>query len=395
MTLTHQDVERLRAETPGVASRIHLNNAGAGLMPQPVIEAVCDHIRLEAGTGGYEAAAQEAKRCDAVYDEVAALIGAQRQEIALAENATVAWQLAFYAQRLGPGDRILTARAEYAANYVAFLQQAKRTGCIIDVIPDTPDGATDPVALEDMIDERVKLIAITHIPTNGGLINPAAEIGAVARRHGIPYLLDACQPAGQMPIDVNELGCDFLSVTGRKFLRGPRGTGFLYIREKWMETIEPPMIDHFGAEWTARDAYTLRPDAQRFETWENSYALRLGLGEAVRYAQDVGLAQIQQRAFQLAAILREELAGLPGVAVTDIGAEKCAIVTFAAEQLAADAIKAAMAQEGINISTSSPSSTRLDAEARGLPTVARVSPHYYNTETEVARFLSALKPLLA
>ncbi|MEM7426058.1 MAG: aminotransferase class V-fold PLP-dependent enzyme [Pseudomonadota bacterium] len=394
MTLTTTEVERLRAETRGVANCVHLNNAGAGLMPQPVIDAVCAHVRLEADIGGYEAAAREEARCADVYAQVAALIGAQPREIALLENATVAWQLAFYAQKLGPGDRILTARAEYAANYVAFLQQAERTGCVIEVIPDGPDGATDPVALQDMIDDRVRLIAITHIPTNGGLVNPAAEIGAIANRRGIPYLLDACQTVGQMPVDVDELGCDFLSATGRKFLRGPRGTGFLYVREKWLDTIEPPMIDHFGAEWTAADAYTLRADARRFETWENSYALRLGLGVAAEYASNIGLDAIQERAFGLASDLRAELSAIPGVEVKDIGSQRCAIVTFAADQADAATIKVAMSEAGVNVSTSSPASTRLDAEARGLPIVVRVSPHYYNTETEIERFLSKLKSVL-
>lgn len=394
MTLTADEVAQLRAETPGTASRVHLNNAGAGLMPQPVIDAVCDHIHLEAEIGGYEAAAQEAERCDAVYDQIAGLIGAAWHEIALVENATVAWQLAFYAQTFQPGDRILTARAEYAANYVAFLQQAKRTGCTIEVIPDRADGASDPDALAEMIDERVKLIAITQIPTNGGLINPAKEIGEIANRHGIPYLLDACQAVGQMPVDVNELGCDFLSATGRKFLRGPRGTGFLYVREKWLEKIEPPIIDHFGAEWTAADSYTLRPDARRFETWENAYALRLGLGAATEYAMGIGLERIQARAFKLAALLREELATIPGFTVQDIGSEQCAIVTFSHEQIEAGAIKQSMSDAGINISASQPSSTRLDSEARDLPTLVRTSPHYYNTEAELERFLAALKSLV-
>ena len=213
---------------------MHLNNAGAGLMPRPVLEAMHGHLRREAEIGGYEAADEAAARLDGVYDSVARLMGAGRDEIALMENATVAWQMAFYAPGpdLRPGDRILTARAEYAANYVAFLQVARRMGVVIEVVPDDPDGVLDPEALRRMIDDRVRLIAITWIPTNGGLVNPAAEVGRVARECGVPYLLDACQAVGQMPVDVAALGCDMLSATGRKFLRGPRGTGFLYIRRE-------------------------------------------------------------------------------------------------------------------------------------------------------------------
>ncbi len=393
MTLRGLEIERLRADTPGVETRLHLNNAGAGLMPRPVIDAVKQHIELEAEIGGYEAADKAKERCDKVYDSVAGLIGAKPREIALCENATFAWQMAFYGLELGPGDRILTARAEYAANYVAFLQRAAKNGCEVQVIPDRADGSTDPEALERMIDERVKLIAITHIPTNGGLINPAEEIGKVASRHAIPYLLDACQAVGQMPVDVNRLACDFLSATGRKFLRGPRGTGFLYVRETWFDRVEPPIIDHFGAEWVSEDRYRLRPDARRYESWENAYALRLGLGAAVDYALSLGLEPISHRAFGLADLLRRQLADIAGVTLRDLGDDKCAIVTFTHEHIDAPALKQAMAEHGINVSVSWPSSTRLDSELRSLPPVLRASPHYYNSEDEIERFCQTLKGL--
>lgn len=388
--MNQTDLAHLRSDTPGIESRVHLNNAGAGLMPKPVIDAIKQHIDLEAQIGGYEAANQEDARCNKVYDSVSKLIGAKRSEVALCENATFAWQMAFYGLNLQAGDRILTARAEYAANYVAFLQRTAKNGCAIEVIPDRADGSTDPEALEQMLDEHVKLIAITHIPTNGGLINPAEEIGAIANRHNIPYLLDACQAVGQMPVDVDRLGCDFLSATGRKFLRGPRGTGFLYVREKWLEQIEPPIIDHFGAAWVAPDRYELRSDARRYESWENAYALRLGLGAAVDYALNIGLEEISARAFGLAAALRSRLKTLPGITLHDLGTQKCAIVTFSHHTAEAASIKRLMTQNAINISTSLPSSTRLDAEKRELPVVLRVSPHYYNSEDEIDRFCETL-----
>ena len=391
---TSFDIDTLRAETPGCAHRLHLNNAGAGLMPQPVIDAVTDHISLEARIGGYEAMADQRDAHEAIYTSIAGMIGAGTDEIALVENATVAWQRAFYAFRFSEGDRILTARAEYAANYIAYLQVARQTGCVIEVIPDDASGATDPAALDAMIDDRVKLISITWIPTNGGLVNPAAEIGRIARAHGIPYLLDACQAAGQMPIDVGEIGCDFLSVTGRKYLRGPRGTGFLYASRSMLEQVEPPMLDLFAAEWSAPDRYELRPDARRFEVWESAPAMRLGLGAAVDYAVRIGLEAIRHRAWGLAALLREELAGLPGISVYDAGETRCAIVTFAHDSVSAEEIIAGLSAEGINVSSSTPSSTLLDATHRKLPTVVRASPHYYNTEDELARFLRMLGTLI-
>lgn len=389
------DVDMLRAQTPGVAHRVHLNNAGAGLMPQPVLDAMVGYLQREAMIGGYEAAGEAAAELDGLYDSLARLVGAAREEIAVTENATVSWQMGFYALPFAPGDRILTARAEYAANYVAFLQVARRTGAVIEVIPDDADGVLDPAALERMIDGRVKLIAITWVPTNGGLRNPAAAVGQIARRHGITYLLDACQAVGQMPADVGQLGCDILSATGRKFLRGPRGTGFLYVRRALLDRLEPPMIDHFAAPWVAPGRYQLRPDARRFENWENNYAARLGLKRAVDYALALGLDAIEDRCRRLSTALRDALRAIQGVRLHDLGPDPAAIVTFSAGTVASDRIKAALAAGGFNVSVSAPSSTLLDAQARGLPPVVRASPHYYNTEDEIARFAAAVRQAVA
>ena len=389
------DIASLRAETPGVAARIHFNNAGAALMPAPVLDVMVDHLRREAEIGGYEAADESEARLDRVYESVARLLGAASDEIALTLNATVAWQMGFYSLPLRAGDRILTARAEYAANYVAFLQVAKRTGAMIEVIPDDADGVLDPAALERMIDKRVRLIAMTWVPTNGGLVNPAAAVGRIARAYDIPYLLDACQAVGQMPVDVDALGCDMLSAPGRKFLRGPRGTGFLYIRRALLQRLEPPLIDHFGAPWVAPDRYELRPDARRYETWENNYAARLGLGVAIDYALALGIDAIGERARALASRLRAALRSIPGVTVHDLGPDPAAIVTFSVRGMAAEEVKQALADARVNVTISDPASTLLDATARSLPNIVRASPHYYNTDEEVDQVAGQVERLAA
>lgn len=388
------NIDRIRQETPGIQHGVHLLASGSALMPEPVVRAVLDHTRLEAEIGGYEAQARMQAQLDGVYDSVARHINADRREIALMENATVAWCHAFYALPLKPGSRILTCEAEYAANYVAFLQRAKRDDLKIEVIPSDATGALDLDALQAAMDGDVGLVAITWIPTNGGLVNPAAEVGKIARAHGVPYLLDACQAAGQMRIDVEELGCDFLSATGRKFLRGPRGTGFLYVRGKWLDTLEPAMIDHFGAPWTARDTYTLRDDARRFETWENSYALRVGLGAALDYADGLGIDAIAERVLLLADHTRAQLGTVEGVTLHDLGTQKCGIVSFSAEGVAPEAVVSHMAHAGFAIGASSASSTRIDAERRALPTVLRIAPHYYNTEEEIDRAVAEIEVFL-
>lgn len=388
------DVRRARADTPGCDHVLHLNNAGAALMPRQVLDATKAHLDLEARIGGYEAAEQAHESIERVYAATAALLNCQADEIAIVENATRAWDMAFYAVPLKAGDRILTAMAEYASNYIAYLQVAQRTGAIVEAIPNDEHGQLSVEALRGMIDERVKLIAITHVPTNGGLVNPAAAIGEVAREHGILYLLDACQSVGQLPIDVEQIGCDMLSATGRKFLRGPRGTGLLYVRRSVLERLEPPFLDLHAADWVAPDRFEIRPDARRFENWETNYAGKIGLGVAIDYALEWGMAAIHERVHDLAAQLRDRLSELPGAIVRDLGVERCGIVTFSVADKRVEDLRRALAEERINVSTTTVTSTRLDMESRQLSEMVRASVHYYNTEEEIERFCATLATMV-
>jgi cysteine desulfurase/selenocysteine lyase len=387
------DLTHARQDTPGCENVLHFNNAGASLMPRPVLDATIGHLRLEAQIGGYEAAERSQDAVERVYDAVASLIDCQRDEIAVVENATRAWDMAFYAIPFRPGDRILTAMAEYASNYISYLQVARKTGAVVEVIPNDEHGQISIEHLRNAIDERVKLISITHVPTNGGLVNPAAEVGKVAREASILYLLDACQSVGQIPIDVDEISCDLLSATGRKYLRGPRGTGFLYVRRSVLERLEPPFLDLHAARWVVRDRYEIRPDARRFENWETNYAGKIGLGVAIDYALDWSIEQISARVAALADDLRARLATIPGVTVRDLGARKCGIVTFTVDGLPAETIKRRLAEQRINVTTSTVSATRFDMEARRLDEVVRASVHYYNDEAEVERFSAAVDAL--
>ena len=387
------DLTRARNDTPGCDHVLHFNNAGSSLMPQVVLEAVIDHLKLEATIGGYEAADQAHDKIERVYQAIAALLNARPDEIAIIENATRAWDMVFYAIPFQAGDRILTARAEYASNVIAFLQIAQRTGVRVEVVPNDEHGQISVEALRNMIDERVKLIAITHMPTNGGLVNPAAAVGQVAREADILYLLDACQSVGQMPIDVAAIGCDMLSGTGRKFLRGPRGTGFLYVRRNLIETLEPPFLDLHSAQWVASDRYQVRADARRFETWETYYAGKIGLGVAVDYALAWDQAKTWQRIVSLATALRKGLDAVPGVTGHDIGLVRGGIVSFTVEGKTAEAVREALFEKKINVSISGPASTRFDMEARQLAGLVRASVHYYNSEAEVDRFCQAVNGL--
>ncbi len=377
------DIERLRAETPGCAHVAHFNNAGSSLPPEAVVDAVVEHLRREAEIGGYEAAAERSDRLEHTYDALARLVGAERDEIAVIENATRAWDMAFYAFPFAAGDRILTGRAEYASNWIALRQVADRTGAVIEVVPDDELGQFDVAALERLLDERVKLVSLVHVPTQGGLVNPAAEVGRATRAAGVPLLLDACQSVGQLPLDVDALGCDMLSATGRKFLRGPRATGFLYVRRPLLEQLEPPFLDMHAAEWQPDGTYAIRHDARRFENWETYFAGKIGLGVAADYALALGVDAIWERVQSLGAVLRARLAELPRVTVRDHGRVLGAIVTFTVDGCSATDVKSALARENVNVSISEATAARLDLDPRGITALIRASVHYFNTEAEI------------
>jgi selenocysteine lyase/cysteine desulfurase len=292
--------------------------------------------------------------------------------------------------RFRPGDRILTGSAEYASNVIAFLQAAKNCGAIIEVVPNDEHGQLSVAELKCRIEDNVKLVAVTHVPTNGGLVNPAEEIGAVTRQHGIPFLLDACQSVGQLAIDVEKIGCDMLSATGRKYLRGPRGTGFLYVRRAWIEKLEPVFLDLHAAEWVADDRYEIRDDARRFENWESYVAGRLGLGAAADYAMAIGMHEIEADLCAKAVYLREELALIPGVKVHDLGRRRCGIVSFTKEGHDAEAIRKSLAAAKVNVSVSGAPSTRFDMSARGLMELVRASVHYVNSAAELNRLVGVV-----
>ena len=387
------DVEKVRDETRGCSNLIHFNNAGASLMPAPVADYLCDFLREEEIKGGYETRSLRNAEIENFYTSVSRLLNANPKEIAFVENATRAWDMVFYALPLGPGDKILTTVSEYGSNLIAYLHRAKQTGAEVVIVPNDNTGQIDVNALEQSIDKKTKLISISHIPTGGGLVNPAHDVGRIAKKHGIPFLLDACQSVGQMHLDVQKIGCDFLSATGRKYLRGPRGTGFLYVQEDWIERLEPPLLDQYAADLIDANAYEIRTDARRFENWERYFAGQAALGQAVDYAMELGLEAIERRVVDLAACLREGLQETGVLELTDQGVKKSGLVTFQHQRLDAEQVKALVSKQNINVSTSSGSGMKLSYLERGLDGLVRASVHYYNTAEEIKKFITAVRSL--
>jgi selenocysteine lyase/cysteine desulfurase len=389
------ELEQWRADTPGVQSRIHFNNAGAGLMPQPVVDAMQSHITLEATIGGYEAADARQEAIADFYAAAAELLGTEAGNIAFAPSATEAYARALSAVPFERGDVLLTTRDDYISNQIAFLSLRKRFGIEVIHAPNRPEGGVDVDELASLArSRRPRLVAVTHVPTNSGLVQPIAEVGSLCRELDFLYLVDACQSAGQWPLDVAAIGCDFLSATGRKFLRGPRGSGLLFVSDRALAAgLEPLFIDMRGANWDKPGVYTPVATAARFEDWEFSYATVLGAAAAIRYASSIGLERIVSRTTALAADLRDRLADIDGVEVLDHGEELCGIVTFTHPKIDAEALHATLEERRINSSVSRREYAVYDFEEKGVDACLRLSPHYYNTEEEVETVVGTVSAL--
>lgn len=389
------DLAALRRDTPGTENRIHFNNAGCGLMPRPVLDAVRTHLALEAEIGGYEASALRAGAVRGFYDEMARLLNCRPENVAFASSATHAYATALSAIEFEPGDVVLTTRNDFISNQIAFLSLRKRFGIEVVHAPDSPEGGVDVEALASLARRhRPRLVAVTHVPTNSGLVQPVEAVGQVCRELDLTYLVDACQSVGELVVDVDAIGCDYLTGTCRKFLRGPRGTGFLYVSDRVLTSpAEPLFIDMYGARWTAPDTYEPAATAARFEDWEFPYASLLGCAEAARYASDVGISTIALRTPALAQSLRDGLADVPGVTVLEQGRRLAGLVTFTIAGWEPQPFKQALDQRAVNSALSFREFAQYDFGDKQVDWCLRLSPHYYNTRTEIARTVAAVSEL--
>src|SRR5713101_3092383 len=372
-------VKQWREDTPGCANQIHFNNAGSGLMPRAVLEAITGHLNREANLGGYESADDAEDAVAEAYANVARVLGTQPRNIAVVENSTVAFFQALSAFDFKAGDVIVTTRNDYISNQLAYLSLARRYGVEVRRAADLVSGGADPRSVKELLrDPRVRLLAVTWVPTNSGLMQPVEALGEVAKAAGVPYLVDGCQAVGQIPADVAKLRCDFFSGTARKFLRGPRGIGFLYVSDRALQRGDFPLyIDMRGADWVF------------------AYSLVLGLGEAARYALEVGVERGGSRARELAATLRSKLSGLSGIRVLDSGKELAAIVTIETASWDARELSKLLRTRGINSSASLRAYAVIDMDEKRAATALRLSPHYYNTEEELDRVVEELKTVTA
>ncbi|SER99005.1 aminotransferase class V-fold PLP-dependent enzyme [Actinokineospora terrae] len=385
--------ELAQEDTPSAATQVFLDSAGSSLPPQSVVDEVVNHVRREAEVGGYRAYGERLDDLEAGYGLAAEFFGCAPDEVAFTDSATRSWLSVLDAVPLTQGDRILTTEVEYGGNAIALLNLAQQVGATVELVPSGADGLIDLDALRDTLDERVKLVSLVHVPTNGGVVSPVAGAAAIAREAGALVLLDACQSIGQLPVTLAGTGADVITGTGRKWLRGPRGTGVLVVRRDALTRLRPRLVDLAGATWTGPSEIALREDARVFELWENSIADRLGLLVAFRYALDLGLDRIAASVTDRANRLRAGLARLPRATVRDLGEHPSGIVSFTIDGMAADDVKAALAERDITVTVSRVTSTRHDMSRRGLEQVVRASPHYFVADGQIERAVDAVARL--
>ena len=393
-TFSEREIQRFRSDTRGTSEWIHFNNAGASLPPDEVVETVIHYLNEEATQGGYELEYKYREQLENVYQLIARLIHAEKDEVAIVENASMAWGLAFNGIEFKKGDVIITSEMEYVTNLLGFLNAEQTHGIQIKVIPNDAEGNFSLQALEEAITTQTRLIAITHIASTAGAVVPVIEIGKIARKHNILYLVDGCQTVGQIPVNVKEIGCDILSATGRKYLRGPRGTGFLYVRKEIQDSLKILFMDGHTAQLKNENAFEIRNDARRFELFEKNRALTLGLGKAIEYALNIGVGRIWQRVQFLATVMRRQLGAIDGITVHDHGDQKCGIVTFSVHGVGSSHVRSGLAEKKIHVSVGLAKSTLIYMNRNGLSTVVRASVHYYNTEEEINGMCEALESIV-
>ncbi|KAA0130126.1 aminotransferase class V-fold PLP-dependent enzyme [Chryseobacterium sp. SN22] len=390
------NIDKIKQDTRGLEDgKIFLNNAGSSLMPDIVTDAIVDYLKLEELSGGYYVANVNADVLDEFYDETAKLINAKPFNMAFATSATEAYAKALSSIVFKADDVIITTADDYISNQITFISLQKKVGVKVVRMKNLPDNELDLEDLEHLIREyQPKLVAVTHIPTNSGLIQNVEAVGKICREHNILYLVDACQSVGQMVVDVEKISCDFLTATGRKFLRGPRGTGFLYVSDRILEQdYAPLLLDMRGADWTEYNDYELCRTAKRFEHWEMSYASMLGLKQAARYANHIGMDVIEQYNQRLSQKLRENLRD-SGFSVWDWGNRLSSIVTFSGPDGDLEKIQKVLKENHVYFSVTYRNSALIDFTNKNINGIVRLSPHYFNTMEEIEKVSEMLKDSL-
>lgn len=366
----------------------YLNNAGSSLMSHETINSVIDHLSLECRVGGYRAASMCELQIEDFYGLAAKLVGAPSSTcIAFMDSASRAWNMALYGLPLCDGDEIVTLSSEFGTNLVSIFHFASKVGAKVTVLECDPSGFFDMSELRKCLERGARLIAISHVAAHASIVNPVEEIGKLVAQFEALYLVDGCQAAGQMDIDVVEIGCHAYTATGRKWLRGPRGTGFLYVKESSL--ISPLYVDLASADLAFGNdgkpsGVTIGSDARRFELWERSIASMIGLKVALSQYLALDQNDVHARMRTASLDLRKCISANSNLKLIGNEASNSSIVGFyTLDPSREDALKRAFEDAEIQISTMGDWDCPMHFPKNGAGSIFRLSPHYYTEHDTV------------
>lgn len=387
------DLNKVRRDTPHCQDRIFLNSAGSSLMPNQVLDRMKHYLDEEAQYGGYKLYEMYESEINEFYLETAKILNCQPHNIAYTFNATDAFAQAIYSIPFESGDIIITSDDDYISNHIQFNALYKRFGVQTIRVNNLENGELDLIHLERLIREHnPKLISITHVPTNTGKVQDVESVGELCESYDILYIVDACQSVGQMPVDVEKVKCDFLSVTGRKFLRGPRGTGFLFVSDRVLKMgLTPLRLDGWSANWVAPNRFEFHESARRYEVYEQSYSCTLGFKEAIRYANEIGLEEIYTYNQELLTRLKSNLAAHGDILFLDQGERLVNIFSFQKKGVSKAKIEEALTEHEVYFSSAFRGSALIDFDKKGVDWSIRLSPHYFNTMAEIDQISEIIK----
>ncbi len=381
------NIQDIRNDILNYNSKLFFNSASSSLPPKSVVEVITEYLVEEQQVGGYTIEDDRANAIANFYIQAAKLLNCKPQNIAFAYNATDAFSKALLSIDFEKGDVIITSDDDYVSNHFQFIALQKRIGVKVIRIKTLENGDLDISHFKEVVvTKQPKLVAVTHVPTNSGLVQDVTSIGRICANYNILFLLDACQSVGQLVVDVQDIQCDFLVVTGRKWLRGPRGTGILYVSDRVLNAgMYPFSIDGNGGIWYKANDFKIIETAQRFELFESSKALVVGFAEALHYLNAIGIERISERNKQLITALRTNLNAIKGVNLYDRGSVTSSILTFRKEGKSLEDIQNALKAHSIFHSVSSKPWGVIDFNKKGVDWVIRLSPHYFNTIKEIDR----------
>lgn len=377
---------------------MYFNNAGAGLMSKGTYETLTNHMEIEMNVGAYKAAAIKSDAVNNFYLLAAKLLNAgSKDEIAFIDSASRGWNLIIYGLDIKESDVIVTLSSEYGTNLLTIYDIAKRTHCGIKVIQCDNEGNFSLDDVDQALQSGGTILAVSHVAAQGSIVNPVVELGILAQKYDAIYIVDGCQAVGQIKVDVQQINCCAYVTAGRKWLRGPRGTGILYVRRN--APIRTPQIDLASADLVFDELGTVvdvkvRDDAKQFELWEKSTSSLLGLANAIQEYMDYGIDTAEQEICAKANYIRSFVVSNQHLALVGSENSSTGVVGFYIKDPKQEKkVKELIEKENFIISYVCDWDCPTFFPQNGVQYIFRISPHYYTSNDDIQAICNLIQRL--